>query len=266
MVQPLFGRIDELRLKWDARLRGSYPTSTEDLETWVEELRWVFDQGEWMEEGLKLAAVDQEGTARWLESLEGPMSPEMFYERFPEAKPEMMCPPAEHREFMRQCHLARLAGLDPFPDSDLKLREKFGYLQEKYGHLSGGNSVGPGSWNGGAAVAGARKAGADIGCQQVAGSQEAGGGDGRVPVAGSQELPACHVADWNGAVRAVTVMASGAQPGPSFAPSGVRVSGSETVGAVPMPSGVRPGPSVGPSGTHGSGPEEERRTRFATTA
>ncbi|MDR1037954.1 MAG: hypothetical protein LBT40_15735 [Deltaproteobacteria bacterium] len=69
MVLPLFDRIEELRSKWADRLRGKrYPASTEGLETWVEELRWVFDQGEWMEEGLKLAAADQEGTARWLES------------------------------------------------------------------------------------------------------------------------------------------------------------------------------------------------------
>jgi hypothetical protein len=144
MNKPLLDRVDELRNKWAVRLQGRHPTSTEGLETWVEDLRWVFYQREWMEEGLKLAAADQEETARWLESLEVPMTPEMFYERFPEAKPKMMSPPAERREARRQCHLAELAGRNPIPDCRAELIKKYGHI---FGITAG--QAGPASGNGG---------------------------------------------------------------------------------------------------------------------
>ncbi|MDR1037955.1 MAG: hypothetical protein LBT40_15740 [Deltaproteobacteria bacterium] len=246
--EALFFRLDELRRKWVPRLGKGHPESTEGLEAWVEELRWVFYQGEWMVAGLKLAVADQEGTARWLDSLEGPVTPELFYQRFSEARPKMMRPPAERREILRQRHLAIQAGQDPLQDIQL-------WMREKYGHRSCGNAglAGPGSGNGGAAAEGVREAGASIGCLQVCESQEAGGGHSSVPVTGIKELPSGHVANWTGAERAVTVMASGSQSGPSFGPSGAHVSGSETVGAVPMAPGSQSGPSFGPSGTNGSG-------------
>ncbi|MDR1037953.1 MAG: hypothetical protein LBT40_15730 [Deltaproteobacteria bacterium] len=176
------------------------------------------------------------------------MTPEMFYERFPEAKPEMMPAPAERREARRQCHLAVLAGRNPIPDCRAELIEKDGHI---FGITAG--QAGPGSGNGDDAADGAREAGADMGFLRTAMFQEAGRGDGRVPSSGLQALPSGYVADWTGAERAVTVMASEAQSGPSVGPAAGYVSGSETVGAVPMASGSQSGPSFGPSGTHGSG-------------
>ncbi|MDR1035586.1 MAG: hypothetical protein LBT40_03110 [Deltaproteobacteria bacterium] len=116
---PLLERMEDIRRKWVSRVSYGVrlPKSTEVLEKLVEEIRQDFCQGPWMLRGLKLAADACEETDRWLDSLDGPMTPEMFYDRYPEVRTTLAIPfPPSRCDVLRErLKIASAKGEYPYP-------------------------------------------------------------------------------------------------------------------------------------------------------
>ncbi|MDR1040948.1 MAG: hypothetical protein LBR80_12460 [Deltaproteobacteria bacterium] len=113
-----------IRQKWASR-QVTMPGSTLDMERLVNELRSDLNQGIWVREGLQAVAADGPEADRWLDSIEGPLTAEAFFERYVPDRTIITVPvPSQAQEEIQDAPSEAMRGLseaepmsEPCPDA-----------------------------------------------------------------------------------------------------------------------------------------------------